>query len=260
MVTSLRLPGRRPAAAEDSASLRRWETAADTASKNDPATLRKERSRALALRRRIDRFLHIAEDCLALPRPGSAALRRPLHADWADRPSLWAGPVEPSGRAAVPSDTRLGEAATLFHDCPLGELTYRQLRNTGPEDTAPFGLVVEVFDFEGSYLSIVLELPAPAMRDLGPEHVIGVALTLDTESPLEVFTRLNIRHGPDTEEIVRELPASRGGMETEFDLGYAGLGGRRVERMWLDLIFEGPRMNRITVSDLTLWRRPRAAF
>jgi hypothetical protein len=33
---------------------------------------------------------------------------------------------------------------------------------------------------------------------------------------------------------------------------------KRVERIWLDLIFEGPEMNQVTLRDLTFSRRPRA--
>ena len=44
----------------------------------------------------------------------------------------------------------------------------------------------------------------------------------------------------------------------EFDLGYSELNEKRIERMWLDLIFEGPEMNQVILRDLTFSRRPRA--
>ena len=44
----------------------------------------------------------------------------------------------------------------------------------------------------------------------------------------------------------------------EFDLAYTKLNEKRVERIWLDLIFEGPEMNQVTIRDLTLSRYPRA--
>jgi len=33
-----------------------------------------------------------------------------------------------------------------------------------------------------------------------------------------------------------------------------------VEKALIDLIFEGPEMNQVTIRDLTLSRRPRAEF
>ncbi len=44
----------------------------------------------------------------------------------------------------------------------------------------------------------------------------------------------------------------------EFDLGYSDINEKRLERMWLDLIFEGPEMNQINMRDITFCRYPRA--
>ena len=44
----------------------------------------------------------------------------------------------------------------------------------------------------------------------------------------------------------------------EFDLAYCDLNEKRIEKAWLDLIFEGPAMNQITLRDVTMCRYPRA--
>jgi hypothetical protein len=44
----------------------------------------------------------------------------------------------------------------------------------------------------------------------------------------------------------------------EFDLAYANLNERRIDKVWVDLILENPEMNQITFRDLTFSRRPRA--
>ncbi|MCW1956322.1 MAG: DUF6478 family protein, partial [Roseobacter sp.] len=61
-----------------------------------------------------------------------------------------------------------------------------------------------------------------------------------------------------TEQIVRELPLNQPDVVVEFDLAYSKINEKRVERIWLDLIFEGPDMNQVTLRDLTFSRRPRA--
>ena len=81
---------------------------------------------------------------------------------------------------------------------------------------------------------------------------------VDMEKPLEIFARLNIKHGPNTEQIVRELPLHDKEVFVEFDLAYTKLNEKRVDRMWLDLIFEGPQMNQVTLRDITFSRYPRA--
>ena len=73
-----------------------------------------------------------------------------------------------------------------------------------------------------------------------------------------MFARLNIKHGPNTEQLVLELPLGQEDVMVEFDLGYFDINEKCVERMWLDLIFEGPEMNQITMRDITFCRYPRA--
>ena len=67
-----------------------------------------------------------------------------------------------------------------------------------------------------------------------------------------------MKHGPNVETIVREMPLNEEEVMVEFDLGYSKINEKRVEKIWLDLIFEGPEMNQIILRDVTLTRRPRA--
>lgn len=154
--------------------------------------------------------------------------------------------------------TQLGEEVTVFHDCQASELTLRQVRNTRERDLAAFGLRMDVFRFDGSFLSLAIDLPESVVRGLTRTHLIRVATTVEMEKPLEIFARLNVRHGPNTEQIVRELPLGDEDVVAEFDLAYSRLNDARVEHVWLDLIFEGPAMNQVTLRDLTFARLQRA--
>ena len=152
----------------------------------------------------------------------------------------------------------LGHEATLFHDCQHSELTLRQIRNMREEDLAAFGLRMDVFRFDGSYLSLAIDLPEEASVGLLRKHLIRIETIVEMEKSLEIFARLNIKHGPNTEQIVRELPLNEEDIVVEFDLAYTKLNEKRVEKMWLDLIFEGPQMNQVILRDLTFSRRKRA--
>lgn len=241
-------------------TLRRWDRAARAAAGLDAVRLKLLRNRARALSRRVDRVLHVAEGRLALPLAGQAAIRRPMHSDWAWRPELWSGPVKTAGIASVETRTPVGQEAKLFHDCALSELSVRQIRNHRAEDVAPYGLRLDVFQFDGSFLSLVVDLPDEAVDTLSRRHLIRLDIRVETEKPLEIFGRLNVRHGPNVEQLVREFPGSIGEFSVEFDMAATQLDEMRVERAWLDLIFEGPEMNEIVLRDLTLSRRPRAEF
>lgn len=210
------------------------------------------------MRTHIDELIHVADTRLALPRIGSNAFTRPGGTEWSWRPRLWRGPLSSKGMPAVPSKTALGEEVTLFHDCKVSELTLRQIRNTREADLAPFALRMDVFRFDGSFLSVVIDAPDDACENLQRRHIVRVNAIIDVEKPLEIFARLNIKHGPNTEQLVLELPLGQQDCMVEFDLGYSDLNEKRIERMWLDLIFEGPEMNQVTIRDLTFCRYPRA--
>lgn len=240
------------------AGLRRWSRVAREAAGADLAALRRQRSRARRLRAQLDRLLHVAEARLALPLIGNQAFPRPADADWAWRPEIWCGPLPVQGIASVESQTPIGAEAALFHDCTRSEITLRQLRNRREADLAAYGLRLDVFRFDGSYLSLALDLPEYVAHGLKRSHLIRLQTIVEMEKPLEIFARLNIKHGPNTEQIVRELPLGAETVEVEFDLAYTRLNEKRVERLWLDLIFEGPEMNQVVLRDLTFSRRRRA--
>lgn len=239
-------------------SQRRWKAAAAEAERLGLDELRLMRSEARALRRDLDKVLHLADGRLQLPLIGADGLRRPLGCDWAWRPELWRGPVFPQGVASAESRSSMGDQVTLFHDCSLRELTLRQVRNTRAEDIAPFGLRMDVFRFGGSFLSLVLDLPEAGVTGLKLNHLLRLDMVVELERPLEIFCRLNVKHGPNTEQLVRELPRTPGESFVEFDLAYTRMNEKRVEKAWVDLIFEGPQMNQIMLRDLTFARHPRA--
>jgi len=239
-------------------ALRRWEQFAQDAADMDLAALRNVRARARSLIRPLRDVVHVADSRLMLPLIGSDAIQSPQNSDWVHRPEIWRGPLAPQGRAAAPNKSKLGHDVMVFHDCKTSELTLRQIRNTNERDLAPFGLNMDVLNFDGSYLSLVLNLPSEAVHGLKKKHLFRMDAIVEMEKPLEIFARLNIKHGPNTEQIVRELPLNQDEVMVEFDLAYTKLNEKRAERIWIELIFEGPQMNQIILRDITFSRRPRA--
>ena len=240
--------------------LRRWRRAARKATGLDPVALRRHRFHARQLRGYLNEVIFAADERLALPAVGSNAFPRPFGTDWAWRPEVWRGPIPAKGMSSVETKSMLGAEVTLFHDCARSELTLRQLRNTREEDLAPYGLRMDVFRFDGSFLSLVVDLPAEALRGLSKDHLMRMDIIVEMEKPIEIFARLNVKHGPNTAQIVRELPLSEEKVAVEFDLAYSDINEKRIEKAWMDLIFEGPEMNMVTLRDVTFSRRMRAAI
>ncbi len=240
--------------------IQRWARAAREASSAPLSTLRRQRTRARLLKSHLDGLIHTADERLALPKIGSNSFPKPHNADWAWRPELWRGPLPTPGLSSVQTKSMLGNEVTLFRDCQHSELTLRQLRNLREADLAPYGLRLDVFKFDGSFLSLVIDLPEAAYDGLKRNHLLRMDAIVEMEQPLEIFARLNIKNGPNTEQIVRELPLDQADMLVEFDLAYSNLNEKRVEGAWIDIIFEGPQMNQVILRDLTFSRRPRAAL
>ncbi|GAA6199758.1 DUF6478 family protein [Aquicoccus sp. SU-CL01552] len=241
-------------------AMRRWRRAAKAAEDTGLSDLRVQRNQARQLRTHLDRLIHVADGRLALPQVGTSNFPRPHGTDWAWRPELWRGPLPTPGLSSVPTKSKLGDEVTLFHDCRFSELTLRQLRNTREADLAAYGLRMDVFRFDGSFLSLVVDLPDSARHGLTREHILRVSTIIEVEKPLEIFARLNIKNGPNTEQIVRELPLNEEEVMVEFDLAYSRMDENRIEKIWLDLIFEAPEMNQVILRDLTFSRRRRAAL
>lgn len=199
----------------------------------------------------IDRRL--AQALAAVPLP-----QVPRIADWSGRAGPLRTAAEPAGHAGAAPNTQIAPDVTLFHDCPRSEVILRQIPQPQEADPAPFALIVEVMAFEGSFLSLAIALPETAVAGLRQSHIVQLDLKADIEHPVPIFARLNIQHGPNHEDQVREVPFDPRGTYVEFDLAYLQMNEKRVENVWVDLIFDQPAWNRFVIRDLYLHRRPRA--
>ncbi|MES0863445.1 DUF6478 family protein [Ruegeria sp. SCPT10] len=239
-------------------TLQRWRKAAEQAQDTPQSALRLQRDQARGLRASLNKLIHIADSRLTRPQIGSVQFPKPVGTDWAWRPDLWRGPLVQSGLASAPRKAGMDGQVTLFHDCPRAQIAVRQIRNRDESDLAPFSLSVEAFSFEGTFLSLSIELPADAAHDLTLQHLLRLDVLVNSEQDTGIFARLNIQHGPNTEQVLRQIDLSKTPSAVDFDLAHLPLNERRIEKIWLDVIFENPRMNRILLRDLTLCRRHRA--
>lgn len=238
--------------------VQRLRAAARDAATSELSVLRQQRGRARQIRTAIDDLLHVAEDRLALPKIGSNVFPKPPGTRWSWRPPQWRGPVMPRGIAGIENAATLGAGLKVFHDCKVSELTLRQIRNCREEDLAAYGVTLDVLGFDGSFLSVVVDLPPEASDGLRRRDIIRLHGLIDAERPATVFARLNIKCGPNTAQLVEEISVSETNVTADFDLAYAELNENRIDSMWLDLILENPAMNQMRIRDLTFCRYPRA--
>lgn len=236
----------------------RWTRLAGAAPGLESFELRALRAEARGMRRQLDRLLQVADSRLNLPLPGAGLPQMPLGTDWSWRPEVWCGALPDPGLVAQGDRTAIGDNLALYHDCPLGEVVVRQVRNASDGDRAPYGLAIDVFGFKGSFLSLAVTLPQAAIEGLKSRHLVRADLVVDADGPVTSYARLNIRNGPNLAQPVSSLPAESRDKLAEFDLAYADINDRRIERAWLDLIVNDPAMTRIVIRDVVVSRRPRA--
>ncbi|WP_405403162.1 DUF6478 family protein [Paracoccus sp. Ld10] len=220
------------------------------------------RDEARDLHQVLSRLLHATDARSTSARGSLARIELPAGTDWRWRPQILQ--ARNAAPALIGPDTGkwLSPEVALFHDCPQRALIMRQVRNRRATDLSDYGLALEVMGFSGSFLSFSLSLPPEALADLAGHHIIRLDATLQAERPIAVYARLNIQQGPNTETMLRQMGEPIEGRNcartVEFDLGYAELSARTVEKAWLDLIFEAPFMNAVGLRDVILSRHPRA--
>ncbi|NSX54586.1 DUF6478 family protein [Parasulfitobacter algicola] len=237
---------------------RHWARVADQADNINISNLRTYRKDARELRKHINALIAVADGRLALPRLGSNLTQSPAHSDWVWRPEIWAVPLEIPGVVDTQNNAKIGTQAQLFHDGTHGDLMLRQMRNNSRSDLAPFSLKMDVFDTGGSYVSVVVDLPESALDGLTKNHIIRADIWAQIERPIGTSFRLNIQHGPNSEQILNYAQFDQDHAVVEFDLAYAKIHEKRVEKIWIDLIFEKPWMTQIVLRDVTFSRQIRA--
>lgn len=195
---------------------------------------------------------------LAVPAQPVIIPGTPFGTDWMWRPDLWAGTIEPDVFDKCETGQRIGTCASVFHDCAQRDLKVSQVGNSSNKPVSPFAVQFEVGDFSGSFLSLALDLPDTAVRDMQKRHLFRLEADVECDAGISIYARLNIKHGPNTEKVLQHVPAGSGTISAEFDLAYTQLNVKRVEKIWLDLIFEDPSGKTFTLQNARMIRRPRS--
>lgn len=187
------------------------------------------------------------------PKSSPTKIRKPATAG-SVQPAAFRQRLAVPGGAATSPPVPIGEDLSVFHDCWMGEVLYRQ---SPADEQGNHALSLEGFRFAGSYLSLVWDLPDDFAQKADAGHVVSFGADVSSEREQEVYLRLNVEHGPNHGQVLRHISANGGPKTVEFDLAYAELSERPVSRMWLDVLLDAPEMNRFDIRDLwaRIWKR-----
>lgn len=238
--------------------LKRWEHDLLAPERLSAQQLQDVHRRLRNMRRDVDRLAATAETAI-LARVGDLdGILRPDQCDWAERAWPWRMRLPERMHMNFASPLTLGAGVTLFHDATHAETLLRQDPVRCGRTEAGFALVLEVYRFDGSFVSLAQDLPPAALSGLTLGHFFSLQVSIEVERPITIYARLNIQHGPNCEQIVREIAFSGLHGLAEFDLAFTRIRENRITKAWLDLIFDGPAMNRFAILDMVLLRAPRA--
>lgn len=225
-----------------------------------PAELAQKQNEAEEYARRLTHIAQIAKNTLgqkARNHP-AADYAMPESAYWGYRPDAFVLPLECSAAVAIESPHDLTGGLKIFHDCAHPEIILRQYPIDDPAIASPYGLSLEVFRFDGSFLSMALDLPRDHAASLRLNDIIRVSLEMHMDYPIDLYARLNVIHGPNSEQMVRKMEWDQGCICAEFDMAYSKINDKRIEKVWIDLIFERPSMNLLKMHDFLVLRLARA--
>ena len=138
------------------------------------------------------------------------------------------------------SGTVIGEGVTTFHDAVQRNFAFRCLDRT---------LLLTIYQFAGSYLSIAVDLPAAMRTRMRPGWRLTARLDTDATRPVTTFVRLNLNHR-QTKRVLHEVVViDQGTRDVGFDLDAVEPGWTGA---WLDIIFSHPRMSEICLRGVSL--------
>jgi len=241
---------------------RQWALVLNSVTSRNHSLSPELRDEAHDLHQVLSRLLQASDARMHHVRDSLSRMDLPAATDWRWRPNLMTAAIRTPDLVAPRDGSWLSDELALFHDCPERAVIVRQVRNRSATDLADYGLRLEVLGFAGSFLSFSVGIPADGLEDLGKNHVIRLDTHVQVERPVTAYARLNVQQGPNTETVLCKMSDANLGRGTErvveFDLGYADLARRSVDKAWLDIIFEVPYMNAFTVRDVVLSRYTRA--
>ncbi|MEY3005327.1 MAG: hypothetical protein RLZZ491_2503 [Pseudomonadota bacterium] len=178
--------------------------------------------------------------------------------DWAERAWPWRRPLAHANHGDVSSPLAIGAGFQLFHDANDPKISLRQEPAPEPASGPAFQIVLDLNRFDGSFLSLVHDLPHGGLSHLSLGHFFAVQVVMDHDHDIPVYGRLNIQHGPNQAQIVRPMVFTGRRGIADFDLAFSEIHIPRITKAWVELIFESPSTGRIVIADMIVLRALRA--
>ena len=114
-----------------------------------------------------------------------------------------------------------------------------------------FELLFESYEFQGSYLSLALSIPDHLRRPKVGE-VLAARLDALASRQVKTFLRPNMKSVDASDVLHADVQIGDGAARFEFDMSFAAFELGEKDQIWLDIIFDRPRMVELSVRGLTI--------
>ena len=178
----------------------------------------------------------------------------PPKTQWGFTPVLQNGVTQGGISGNILTGTMLGPHVTVHHDGDGAQLSIGQADDYGK------GVGFDVGDFPCDFFSLAFELPLEGVLALGHQDLLRLVLRTQANEPFQAFARLNLNHGPNTEQVVRMIDIGAGESFAEFDVFYTEFEQKRAAGAWIDLIIKDPAHRRVALEEVIILRRARASL
>lgn len=152
-------------------TLRRWQRALKDPKQLPTSDLDRMHGQIRGMRDRLDSMAAKARTELRTRSKLAEGIDRPDQCDWAVRPAPWHEEMRPRGLVNLSSPQKLPGGVTLFHDANHADMSLRQELAPSWMEGAQFGLVLEVYRSDGSFVSLVQDLPQEALNGTDPQSL-----------------------------------------------------------------------------------------
>lgn len=198
---------------------------------------------ARPLHRRLSHFIRISDNRLK-----EAEKLQPYNGQAVWRHSAFRYLLRNHGIVAPISGACIWSGCRAVHDCSLKEITVRQIERADNSSSSLYAISVETYHVNGSFFSVVFDLPIEVLRHARDTGSVSAYILLDTSVKSSSFLRMNVRANGKNIRITRDI-LSCGYSESLFELSECVSDLRDIEAVSIEVVMELHMMSNLIVHD-----------
>jgi Family of unknown function (DUF6478) len=198
---------------------------------------------ARPLHRRLSHFIRVSDNRLK-----EAEKLQPYNGQAVWRHSAFRYLLPNHGIVAPISGACIWDGCRVVHDCSFKEITVRQIERADNSSRSLYAISVETYHVNGSFFSVVFDLPIEVLRHAKDTGSVSAYILLDTSVKSSSLLRMNVRANGKNIRITRDI-LSCGYSESRFELSECVSDLRDIEAVSIEVVMELHMMSNLIIHD-----------